>query len=177
MPAELQPETTMNPQMEQPVVRKKRALTPIIVVLAVLALGWQVVRTSTSEGAGMYNLTLAQVLDRQAGQLEGREIKVVGTVKAGSVTGQPAGADFRFEIEDKQGHVLKVAYPKLLPDPFEEGREAIVAGKLAHGELQATSLTVKCPSRYGDAESMSAEERERYYRTEFQKHKQAMEPR
>ena len=72
--------------------------------------------------------------------------------------GEPGSAGFGFDIDDGQGHTLAIAYPKLLPDPFQEGREAIVQGRLDHGVLRATSLTVKCPSRYGDSESMTPEQ-------------------
>ena len=39
--------------------------------------------------------------------------------------------------------------------------------------LHASSLTVKCPSRYADAQSMTDAEKAKYYKQEYQKHKAA----
>ncbi len=161
------------------VVRKKRSVAPLVIAVAVLAIGLGVVGSSTSGGAGMYNYTLAQ-LERSGDKVDGAEIKIAGKVVQGSVRGQPASETFRFDVADNLGHKLTIAYPKLLPDPFEEGRDAIVAGRLGHDAdgqhlLQASSLTVKCPSRYGDAESMSDADRQKYYQTEYKKHMAAQQ--
>ena len=158
-----------------PVLRRKRSLAPVAIAVAVLAIGFAVVASSTSGGAGMYNYTLAQ-LARSGAEVDGSDIKIAGRVAKGSVRGQPTSKQFRFALEDDSGHSLGVAYGKLLPDPFEEGRDAIVAGRLtreANGQrlLQATSLTVKCPSRYGDAEMMTEAQRQEYYQTQFKAHR------
>jgi cytochrome c-type biogenesis protein CcmE len=136
---------------------RKVAWAPIVVTGAILAIGLAVVGTSTAGGGGMYSYTLAD-LSKARDKVDGREVKVTGKVKAGSVRGEPGSGSFRFDIEDAQGHSLTVAYPKLLPDPFQEGREAIVQGRLQKGELQAANLTVKCPSRYGDSQTMTTEQ-------------------
>jgi cytochrome c-type biogenesis protein CcmE len=161
----------------EPVVRKKRSVAPVAIAVSVVLIGLAVVGSSTSGGAGMYNYTLAQ-LERDGTKVDGKEIKVAGKVKKGSVRGQPASDTFRFDVEDNAGHALTIAYTKLLPDPFEEGRDAIVAGKLERSDdgarlLRASSLTVKCPSRYGDAESMSEADRQKYYQTDYKKHQEA----
>lgn len=151
------------------VARKRRSLAPLVIAAAVLAIGVGVVGSSTSGGAGMYNYTVAELSGRMD-ELAGRDIKVAGRIRAGSVRGQPASDSFRFDLEDLEGHRVAVAYTRLLPDPFEEGRDAIVQGRVEGGVLRATSLTVKCPSRYEDAESMTPEKRQRYYETDYKKH-------
>jgi cytochrome c-type biogenesis protein CcmE len=152
--------------------RKRKSWAPIAILAAIVVIGLAVVGTSTSGGAGMYNYSLEQLA--QAGSdAEGREIKVAGRVAKGSVRGEPASTSFRFDLEDPAGHKLTVTYTRLLPDPFEEGRDAIVQGRLENGVLNASSLTVKCPSRYADAEGMSAEQQKKYYETEYQKHVQS----
>lgn len=168
--------TSLTPE---PVVRKKRSVAPVAIAVSVIVIGLAVVGSSTSGGAGMYNYTLAQ-LEREAAKVDGKDIKVAGKVAKGSVRGQPASDSFRFDVEDTAGHKLTIAYSKLLPDPFEEGRDAIVAGRFERASdgtrlLKASSLTVKCPSRYGDAESMSDAERQKYYETDYKKH-QAAQP-
>lgn len=155
------------------VVRKKsRSWAPVVIAGVVVAIGLAVVGTSTSGGAGLYNYSLQQLTTAGA-DVQGREIKVSGKVAKGSVRGEPASSTFRFDLEDGAGHKLTVAYPRLLPDPFEEGRDAIVQGKIQDGVLHASMLTVKCPSRYADAEGMSESEKQKYYQTEYQKHLKA----
>lgn len=157
---------------DAPILRKKTSWAPVVVVVAVVAIGLGVIGTSTSGGAGMYNYTLAQLAENKA-DIGKREIKVSGRVRKGSVRGEPGSTAFRFDLEDGQGHTLTVGYPRLLPDPFEEGRDAIVQGRLEQGELAASSLTVKCPSRYADAQNMSEADQRKYYQQEYQKHKAA----
>jgi cytochrome c-type biogenesis protein CcmE len=59
----------------------------------------------------------------------------------------------RFEIEDRDGSAsLPVAYTGAVPDPFREGREVIVTGKMQDGTFVAErdSLVTKCPSKFSD---------------------------
>ncbi|MSQ81810.1 MAG: cytochrome c maturation protein CcmE [Myxococcales bacterium] len=177
--------TTLQPAVVPPVgvgptadslkLRKKASWAPVLIVALVIAIGLAVVGTSTSGGAGMYNYTLAQLATQQS-EIGQREIKVAGKVAKGSVRGEPGGKDFRFDLEDGQGHRVAVAYTRLLPDPFEEGREAIVQGRLDNGVIMASNLTVKCPSRYADAQNMSEADQQKYYQKEYQKHKAANTP-
>jgi len=158
------------PPPSVPMVRRKRmSWAPIVVTACVLGIGLAVLGTSTSGGAGLYNYSLTQLASAGA-DAEGREIKVVGRVAAGSVRGEAASPTFRFDLEDGTTHRLTVAYPRLLPDPFEEGRDAIVQGRMVGGVLQASNLTVKCPSRYADVESMSEAQKQKYYDTDYKQH-------
>ncbi len=153
--------------------RKSKSMAPMVIVVAVVAIGLAVVGTSTSGGAGMYNYSLEQLATAGA-EAAGRDIKVAGKVAKGSVRGEPASKTFRFDLEDGQGHKLTIAYDRLLPDPFEEGRDAIVQGRLEEGTLVASNLTVKCPSRYEDGgKELSEADQKRYYQEEYKKHKVA----
>lgn len=153
--------------------RKNKSMAPLVIVIAVVAIGLAVVGTSTSGGAGMYNYSLEQLATAGA-EAAGRDIKVAGKVAKGSVRGEPASKSFRFDLEDGQGHKLPIAYDRLLPDPFEEGRDAIVQGRLENGTLVASNLTVKCPSRYEDGgKELSEADQKRYYQEEYKKHKAA----
>ena len=58
-----------------------------------------------------------------------------------------------FEIEDRDGSAaLPVTYTGTVPDPFRDGREVIVTGKLENGTFvaQHDSLITKCPSKFQD---------------------------
>ncbi len=154
------------------VARKKRSLAPLVITVLIAAIGFAVIGTSTSGGAGMYNYSLMELKTRSA-ELAGKDVKVAGRIATGSVRGEPASDTFRFDLEDDDGHKISVAYKRLLPDPFEEGRDAIVNGKLKDGVLFASNLTVKCPSRYADTEemqNMSEAERQKYYKSDYKKH-------
>ncbi|MCO4763629.1 MAG: cytochrome c maturation protein CcmE [Myxococcales bacterium] len=154
------------------VERKKRSFAPLIITAVIAAIGFAVIGSSTSGGAGMYNYSVADLSDRK-GELAGKDVKVAGRIAKGSVRGEPASDSFRFDLEDDEGHKVAIAYKRLLPDPFEEGREAIVTGQFDGSVLRATNLTVKCPSRYADTEdmqNMSEAEKKRYYKEEYSKH-------
>ena len=56
-----------------------------------------------------------------------------------------------FEISDRDGSsALPVTYTGTVPDPFRDGREVIVTGKLEQGTFVAEhdSLITKCPSKF-----------------------------
>ncbi len=65
------------------------------------------------------------------------------------------GSDLEFDITDRDGGTaeLPVSYSGVVPDPFREGREVIVTGKLdSDGVFHAEkdSLITKCPSKFAD---------------------------
>lgn len=147
----------------------RKSVAPIVIALAIAGIGFFVITSSTSGGSGMFSYTMAELTERK-GELEGKDVKVAGRIVKGSVRGEPASPSFRFDLEDDAGHTIAVGYTRLLPDPFEEGREAIVQGRVENGVIQASNLTVKCPSRYADTESMSEADKQRYYQTDYRKH-------
>lgn len=56
-----------------------------------------------------------------------------------------------FDIADRDGsEALPVTYTGTVPDPFRDGREVIVTGKLEDGTFvaQHDSLITKCPSKF-----------------------------
>ena len=167
----------MNQPAPKQLAKRKTSLAPVIITVLIAAIGFAVVASSTSGGAGMYNFALKELV-KQKSDLAGKDVKVSGRIAKGSVRGEPASDSFRFDLEDDEGNKISVGYTRLLPDPFEEGRDAIVQGKLVNGELLADNLTVKCPSRYADTEEaakMSESERKAYYQKEYKKHMEAQE--
>jgi cytochrome c-type biogenesis protein CcmE len=76
---------------------------------------------------------------------------LTGNVVADSVVRGDDG--LRFDIEDRDGSTsLPVNYTGTVPDPFREGREVIVTGKVEEGTFVAErdSLVTKCPSKFSD---------------------------
>ncbi len=152
-------------------VARRRSFAPLIIASLIGVIGFAVIGTSTSGGAGNYNYTLKQLVT-ELDEVAGKNVKVAGTIEKESVRGEPASSSFRFDLADTEGHKISVAYKKLLPDPFEEGRDAIVQGKVIDGVLHASNLTVKCPSRYEDAEQFTPEQRQKYMSADPSKHAQ-----
>jgi len=67
------------------------------------------------------------------------------------------GADLNFEIADREGEgdgeTLPVSYTGVVPDPFRDGREVIVTGKLGEDGTfvaEKDSLITKCPSKFAE---------------------------
>ena len=58
-----------------------------------------------------------------------------------------------FTISDRDGtHPVPVTYTGTVPDPFKDGREVIVTGKLEDETFVADhdSLVTKCPSKFSE---------------------------
>lgn len=74
---------------------------------------------------------------------------LTGEVVPGTI--ERSDEQLRFEISDRDGSdALPVAYTGTVPDPFRDGREVIVTGKLENGTFVAEhdSLITKCPSKF-----------------------------
>jgi cytochrome c-type biogenesis protein CcmE len=77
-------------------------------------------------------------------------------IQEGSIAYDSANLLLTFQISDETG-TLPVIYKGVRPDMFQEGAEAVVEGHYeTDGRFKATSLMLKCPSKY--EESTSTEE-------------------
>ncbi len=79
----------------------------------------------------------------------GDAYELTGVVANHSV--KHAGAGLNFDIQDRDGSTkLPVRYSGTVPDPFREGREVIVTGRLRDGTFvaQRDSMVTKCPSKF-----------------------------
>jgi cytochrome c-type biogenesis protein CcmE len=80
--------------------------------------------------------------------------ELTGDVVPGSIRHQ--GDQLDFQISDRDGsHPIPVTYTGTVPDPFRDGREVIVTGKLDNGTFvgERDSLITKCPSKFTTATS------------------------
>jgi cytochrome c-type biogenesis protein CcmE len=105
-------------------------------------------------GALVYTSFNASTEARQPSQLlgsasPGKAYELTGKVVSGSVE---RGRDvLRFRVRDRNGQAsVPVRYTGAVPDPFREGREVIVTGRLRDGLFIAErdSLVTKCPSKF-----------------------------
>ena len=83
----------------------------------------------------------------------GGDYKLTGKVVEGSITRE--GDELSFKIRDRDGREsVPVTYAGVVPDPFRDGREVIVDGRMQNGTFVAErdSLVTKCPSKFENAD-------------------------
>lgn len=59
---------------------------------------------------------------------------------------------FSFYMEDQQGNVRRVVYPKPKPNNFEQADQLVVIGEMEGDIFYANDMLMKCPSKYNDGE-------------------------
>src|SRR3954462_11118174 len=123
--------------------RKRRIRLGVALTAAVLLAG---ALMYTSFGASTKAETPGKLLSSSQ---PGRSYEVTGKVASGSV--KRNGETLRFAIRDRNGTAkIPVVYTGAVPDPFREGREVIVSGRVRNGVLigERDSLVTKCPSKF-----------------------------
>ena len=119
---------------------RKRRLRLIVALGAAVALATALVYTSFS----------ASTEASKPSQVKpGHSYELTGKVVNGSVS--HAGEQLRFRVRDRDGNrSVPVRYSGVVPDPFRDGREVIVSGRLRNGTFvgERDSLVTKCPSKF-----------------------------
>jgi cytochrome c-type biogenesis protein CcmE len=132
--------------------RRKVRLVVCLTLAVVLASGLIYTSFAASDPA----LTPSQIL---AQGKPGRVYQLTGTVVAGTIVDGRGGTLRAFRLADRANSrvSLLVNYSGTVPDAFEQGRELIVTGSVAHGAFlaQANSMITKCPSKYSPAPASS----------------------
>ena len=106
---------------------------------------------STASDAFVYSKLVDEVMTRPQ-DFAGRELRVEGLLKPGSIKFREEPCEYRFVIE-KAGKELPVEFPQcIVPDTFRDsmGISVIVQGKLkpkGDGFL-ANQVVPRCPSKY-----------------------------
>jgi cytochrome c-type biogenesis protein CcmE len=122
---------------------RKRKIRLVIALSAAVLLAAGLVYTSFSAS------TEAKEPSQLLQSNPGGTYELTGTVVPGSI--RHAGDQLDFRISDRDGsHPIPVQYSGTVPDPFRDGREVIVTGKLNGGTFvgQRDSLITKCPSKF-----------------------------
>jgi cytochrome c-type biogenesis protein CcmE len=123
---------------------RKRKIRLVIALSLAVVLGGALIYTSFSAATDS-----KQPSELIAGATPGKTYELTGKVTRGSV--QRADEVLRFRIRDRTGTAsVPVRYTGAVPDPFREGREVIVKGKMDNGLFVAEedSLVTKCPSKF-----------------------------
>ncbi|MDX6615628.1 MAG: cytochrome c-type biosis protein CcmE [Solirubrobacterales bacterium] len=80
----------------------------------------------------------------------GTSYQLTGKVVPGSIKHQGEQLDFRVADRDNASKSIPVTYTGTVPDPFRDGREVIVNGKVQDGTFvgEKDTLVTKCPSKF-----------------------------
>jgi cytochrome c-type biogenesis protein CcmE len=130
---------------------RKRKVRLVVALSAALVLAGTLLYTSFASATDAK--TPSQVL---AAGSSGGTYEMTGKVVPGSISHQ--GATLVFQVRDRKGaKALPVHYTGTVPDPFRDGREVIVTGRLRNGVFmgERNSLVTKCPSKFQNSKSGS----------------------
>lgn len=105
---------------------------------------------SSASDAFVYSKMVDEVMTKPE-EFTGRELRVEGLLKSGSIKFREEPCEYRFTIE-KGGHELPVQFPQcVVPDTFRDnmGISVTVQGKLdGKGGFLANQVVPRCPSKY-----------------------------
>ncbi len=130
-------------------VSKVKRIRFIVGLLAGVAAFYLVVGSATEGGTYFYTVGEAMAQDEIPTH---RMIRVKGLVFEGSWK-KPVSPSkvHKFVIADEGGQ-MKVRFDGPLPDVFQEGGEVVATGRYKNGQLEATEVTAKCPSKYEEGQ-------------------------
>jgi cytochrome c-type biogenesis protein CcmE len=122
----------------------KRKIRLIVALTAAVLLGVALIYTSFN--ASSQAKQPSDVLHASPDQT----YELTGVVVPGSIHRHGSRLDFRIADRDNARASLPVRYSGEVPDPFADGREVIVSGKVDNGTFlaQRDSLITKCPSKF-----------------------------
>ena len=131
---------------EQNIGRRRIRLMPIL-ILALMAAG-VILLISASKDMSTYN-TFAQV------KAAGEPSKVVGVLAKDKPMYYDAEKDpnfFKFFMSDQSGELHEVILHASKPQDFELSEQVVVTGQFEGDEFVASSILMKCPSKYKNEE-------------------------
>ena len=132
--------------------RRKRTIRLVIALTVAVLLGGALIYTSFS--AATESKEPSDLVG--GGATPGKTYELTGKVKNGSV--KRSDDVLLFSVRDRKGTAsIPVRYTGSVPDPFREGREVIVKGRVDQGLFRAEpdSLITKCPSKFSDKKQQS----------------------
>jgi cytochrome c-type biogenesis protein CcmE len=112
----------------------------ILVLVAVIA----IVITTLGDSTTYANF-------KEAEAKPGKEFHIIGTLNRNKPVEYDAvknANQFSFYMLDENGLEKKVVYNKTKPQDFEKSEKVVIIGSMKNEEFHATSLLLKCPSKY-----------------------------
>jgi cytochrome c-type biogenesis protein CcmE len=116
----------------------------IIIVIAVIAIG-VIISTFTDTS------TYSNFAD--AGKYPGKEYHIIGKLIKDMPIVYDSKSDanrFTFFMSDEKGLTKQVIYNGAKPQDFEKSEQVVVMGKMEGETFEASSLLLKCPSKYNN---------------------------
>ena len=115
--------------------------------------GWLLLGSDSSD-VFTYSKFVDEVMDAP-GDFAGRDLRVEGDLRSGSLCFQPEPCEWRFVLE-KDGRTMPVRFAQcVVPDTFRDmpGVVVTVQGQLGEdGRFEATQVVPRCPSKYEEGQ-------------------------
>lgn len=115
-----------------------------IVILLVLVIAVAVVVTTLTDSSTYSNFS-------DAALTPGKEFHIIGQLDKTKPLDYDATKNvnkFSFYLIDDKGLERKVIYNSVKPQDFEKSEKVVVIGSMQNDEFVASSLLLKCPSKY-----------------------------
>ncbi len=113
----------------------------IVGILAALVL--TALAVVTVESKKIEYMNISQAIE------SGKDAQIAGTwVKEKGSSYDPATNQFHFTMRDTTGKELPVIYSGAKPNNFEIATSIVTTGAVENGELHASNILTKCPSKY-----------------------------
>jgi cytochrome c-type biogenesis protein CcmE len=115
-----------------------------IIILLVLVIAVAIVVTTLTDASTYSNFT-------NAANTPGKEFHIIGVLdrtKTIEYDAKKNANKFSFYLKDDKGVEKKVVYNNSKPQDFEKSEKVVVIGSMKGDEFLATSLLLKCPSKY-----------------------------
>ena len=142
-------------------VRSLPASFKIGLVFFLLAGGGVFLLLTSDAGDAMSYSKLVSDVAQNPEAHRGRQLRVEGDLKPGSIVFRESPCEWRFVIQ-RDGHSLPVSFPEcVVPDTFRDGFDikVTVRGYLEDdGSFRANELIPRCPSKYEMEEKLEAGE-------------------
>jgi cytochrome c-type biogenesis protein CcmE len=123
---------------------RKRKIRLVIALSAAVLLAVGLIYTSFSAS------TEAKQPSQLLSAASGGSYELTGKVVPGSIKHEGEQLDFAVADRDNPSKSIPVTYTGTVPDPFRDGREVIVNGKVQDGTFvgDKDTLVTKCPSKF-----------------------------
>ena len=123
--------------------RKTRNIVGTLIILVVFGF----LLSTSIRNSYKYYYTVEEAISKSK-ELSGKEIKIAGIVKKGSVSLKKGESALSFILAGTNKE-LKVDYKGQIPDTFKEETPVVIEGKFSSDtEFNARVLLTKCASKY-----------------------------
>lgn len=115
-----------------------------IIIILVLVVAIAVVVSTLSDASTYADFA-------QASAKPGKEYHIIGVLSKDKPVEFDAlknPGSFAFYMIDEKGMEKKVVYNKAKPQDFEKSEKVVIIGSMEGNEFRASSLLLKCPSKY-----------------------------